>query len=113
MDNLQWAITTIVGILGVLVGRTWKKHDYRAKKDKETLKKIHKILPENSPSIDFFQNHDFGSPFERELLLPFFNLLRLLEQPNFFFLNKKIERSKISGSYVKLVQRYNSGYEFG
>ena len=41
-DVLQWAITTIVGILGIIGGRIWQKYDRRVEKDKITLDLLHK-----------------------------------------------------------------------
>lgn len=40
MDWLQWAITTIVGILGIIAGRAWERYDRIAQKDKEIYTKI-------------------------------------------------------------------------
>lgn len=45
MEFLQWAIPVVVGILGILAGRAWQRHDRNIEKDKEIYTKILEILP--------------------------------------------------------------------
>ena len=56
-DWLQWAITTIVGILGIFIGRTWENRDRKLKKDSETFKILQDEFPEDRPSF-FFLDKD-------------------------------------------------------
>lgn len=62
MDLLQWAITTIVGILGIMAGRVWGRHDRIAQKDKEIYAKILELLPHDN--LLFFKQHDFQDLLE-------------------------------------------------
>ena len=95
-DLLQWAITTIVGILGIFIGRTWENRDHKAKKDRETLRILQGEFPENNASINLIQYHDFGGAFQRDSLKPLSNLSRLLSRSTFFFLDTKVEKAKCS-----------------
>jgi hypothetical protein len=92
MDVLQWAITTVVGILGIIVGRVWQKHDRTLEKDKITFTRTLEMLPSQSGAIFFLRTHDFGSAFE-----PIEDLKELrafrdhCSRPEFFYLDKELE----------------------
>ena len=94
MDDLKWAVDVIIGILGILVGRTWEKYDRRGKKDKDTLEKLMDVFPDDNPTIRFLRDYDLGGRFKWSLEEPLDDLSYLLRQPEFFFLNKKVEKEK-------------------
>lgn len=93
MDEwIRWAVTTIVGILGILVGRTWEKYDRNVQKDRDLLKKLLESLPIESDTIRFLREQDFGGEFEREFIRNISHSWKNAGvQPDFFFLNRKLE----------------------
>ena len=107
-DILQWAITTVVAILGIIVGRVWQKYDRTVEKDKITFAKTLEMLPSQSGAIFFLRTHDFGSAFE-----PVEDLKELrafhdyCSRPEFFYLDKELERFRIEllESFEKLDNR--------
>ena len=86
MEWLQWAITTIVGVLGLVAGRAWERYDRKLKKDQNLIDKIHNVMPIDSETLALLRDHDFGTWFERKLLNPLHDLENLLNQPSYFFL---------------------------
>ncbi len=94
MDIFQWALPIIVGILGILIGRAWEKQDRRVEKDKKTIERLGKIFPDDNPSIAFLRDQDLGGRFHREREFELSNLLRFLQKPDIFFIDKNIEKSK-------------------
>ncbi len=92
MDELiRWTITTIVGILGLLVGKSWEKHDHNREKDRELLKEILELLPSGGDTISFLREQDFGGDFERKHLRVLDRLWLERKRPDFFFLDKRLE----------------------
>jgi hypothetical protein len=92
MENwIQFAITTIVAILGILAGRAWERYDLKLKKDREILTDILNLLPPNSDVVYFLRKHDFGDDFSREFMKPIKTLINYSNRPDFFFLDKRIE----------------------
>jgi hypothetical protein len=93
MDFLQWGIPIIVTILGILIGRTWQKYDKASEKDKKTISIIAESLSEET--LYFLKNHNFGSAFKYEKLNGLFEFVYLEEKPDFFFLNKSLEKLRV------------------
>lgn len=89
MDFLQWAITTIVGILGIIIGRAWQKHDRNNQKDKEVLDELVAILGE---TVLYCRHEDFGSIFDWDRLEGIHKFNNACERPNFIFLDNKLEK---------------------
>ncbi|MBI5298488.1 MAG: hypothetical protein HY869_23670 [Chloroflexi bacterium] len=96
MDQwLQWAITTIVGILGILAGRFWERFDRRSEKDRGLITKIAGIVPIDSKSLMALRENAYANPYNREDLESLWKLEKLLSQPSNFFLDNKLENNKL------------------
>ena len=93
-DYLQWGITIIVGILGVLAGRKWQVLDNRNKEDKETLKSFLEILPPNG-SISYIRETNFGNYFDVDELSDIFNLINRKSDPELTFIDTGLERKRL------------------
>lgn len=89
MDVLQWAITTVVGILGILIGRAWQKHDRNNQKDKEILDEIMKLLDDNT--LSYCRGQNFAGTFDWERLTGLRKFMDACEHPRFYFLDKRLE----------------------
>lgn len=87
---VQWGITTIVGILCIFIGRYWKQREYSANKDKKILEKFDELLPYSV--IEFIHHHDFGDSFENNIFIYFDKTIYENSRPDFFFLDKKLEK---------------------
>jgi len=95
MDTwIQWVVGVVVALAGVFAGRFWEKNDRQIKKDKELIEKIITLIPVDGNAISFLRMHDFASSYQREYTKPFWELRRLLNQPNCFFINKKLEEKR-------------------
>lgn len=96
-NNWQWVIATIITLVSsfsFFIGRVWEKRDYRTKKDKDTFQKFQEVFPADNPVIHFLRHDDIGLLCTREFLISIKTLSRLLDEPTFFFLDKKIENEK-------------------
>lgn len=89
-DWIQWGITTIIGILALLGGRYWGKHDRKIRHDKEVLDRILKAMPGNG-SIKFIKEKDFRGSYSPETLDDLDKLFNLNNLPEIIFLDKKLE----------------------
>ncbi len=107
---IQWGITTIVGILGIFIGREWEKRDKRAKKDKETLDQILKILP-STGSIKYIRSFDFGNIFSVDKLNDLNQFIHASEYPELTFIDNELDalRKKLISSISKFYSEL--GYE--
>lgn len=95
MDQwIQWAITTIVAILGVLAGRFWEGFDRKLSKDRDLIRKIDNIIPIDSNALLALRENAYANPYKRKELEPLWNLEKLLRQPGCFFLDKRLEKNK-------------------
>ena len=95
MDQwLQWAITTIVGILGILAGRFWERFDRKLNKDRDLINKIVSIVPIDSESLLALRENVYANPYDVEELESLWKLEKLLRQPSYFFLDNKLEKNK-------------------
>ena len=109
MDELiRWTITTIVGILGLLVGRSWEKHDHNREKDRELLKELLELLPSGGDTISFLREQDFGGDFERKYIRVLDRLWLERKRPDFFFLDKRLETLRVQlfqelGDFHRLI----------
>jgi hypothetical protein len=92
MDWLQWAITTIVGILGIIAGRAWERYDRIAQKDKEIYTKILELLPHDN--LLFFKQHDFAGPFRRSQIKPIREFEEYCKRADFIFIDSKLEKMR-------------------
>lgn len=103
-DWIQWIITTIVGIVGVFIGRYWQKLDYSRDKDKDTLARLDKYLP--FETVKYIREHDFGGSFPNTI---FDELRRFHEEsknPDFIFLNRELEKNR--KKLVDLTQEFQN-----
>ena len=92
MDEwIRWAVASIIGILGILVGRTWERHEHRVQKDRDLLKKLLEFLPSDGDTIRFLREQDFSGEFDGEFIHKLSRLWNCRTQPDFFFLNNKLE----------------------
>ncbi len=103
MDILQWAVTTIVGILGILVGREWAKRDRNIGRDKETFNNLLKIMPSNG-SILFLRHKDYGGVFRLDRLDDLMHFTDASERPEFSFIDKNLE--KLRRKLLSEVQKF-------
>ena len=92
--SIQWAITSLISILAIFVGRAWERYDRRQRKDRELVDKVIAIIPIGSDTYRFLSEHDFGGMFRQASLRPLRDLELLLSQPSNFFLEKKLEQKK-------------------
>jgi hypothetical protein len=107
-DWLQWAITAIIGILGIIAGRAWERYDRKLKKDQELIQKILTVTPLEGDDLSGLRTSDFGGAFRRDIIRMCKKLDELLGQPNSFFLDKKLEMKRLSlvkhlKSFIELV----------
>lgn len=95
MDTwIQWVVNVIVALAGIFAGRFWEKNDRQIKKDRELIEKIITFIPVGGKAIYFFREHNFENQYLAENTKPFSELRRLLNQPNCFFINKKLEENR-------------------
>jgi hypothetical protein len=106
MEFLQWAIPIVVGILGVLAGRAWQRHDRNVEKDKEVHAKILEILPHES--LLFFKRHDFSGSFNKSQVRPIRELVFECERADFIYIDSMLERQrmKLRTSIQNFIQIY-------
>ncbi|MBE7536277.1 MAG: hypothetical protein HS124_11170 [Anaerolineales bacterium] len=90
MDVLQWAITTAVGILGILVGRAWQRRDKNNQKDKEILDEITKLLDKDT--ISYCRQQNFTGAFDWDRLVGLNKFIEACEHSSFYFLDKRLEK---------------------
>ncbi len=90
MSDIQWGITTIVAILGVLGGRFWKQQEYKVSKDLKTMSRFNEILPFSL--MNEIHEHDFGSSFNNDIFTKLLKVFNEYKKPDFMFLNKSIEK---------------------
>src|SRR6266545_5239783 len=101
---LQWATDAIIAILALYIGRVWARYDRKIEKDKELIEKIKKIVPVDSEALQFLRTHDFGNSYRDGQTSPFWELNRLLKQPDSFFMNKNLEAAKLD--LVKEITKF-------
>jgi hypothetical protein len=92
--TLQWAITAVTGILGILAGRAWARLDRRSAVDRELLSKFNDVLPIGSEYFVSLRRQDFGADVPRDFSTPLRNLSDFLAEPSFFFLDKQLEANR-------------------
>ncbi len=91
MDVLQWAVTTIVGIFGILIGRAWQKHDRRLEKDREIYSKLRNTL---KITMEYIREESFEGVFSWQELEGLNRFLHMNEDPEFFFLDSSLEKMR-------------------
>ena len=89
-DVVQWGITAIVGILGILAGRYWERHDRRIKKDIEVINQINEILSSNG-MIEYMRHQDFADTFSTGVFRVMRDFISYCEKPDSYFLDRKLE----------------------
>jgi hypothetical protein len=92
MDILQWALTTIVGVLGILAGRAWQKYDRNVQKDNEIYSKFLELLPHDN--LLFFKEQDFGGPFRRMQIKPINDFEQYCKRSDFLFIDSNLEKQR-------------------
>lgn len=102
---LQWIITPLVGIVGILIGREWEKKDRKNAKDMKTLELILKIIPSDG-SIEYIRQKDFGSYFDVNKLSDIADFLDKSSYPELSFINKDLE--KIRHDLIKYSDQFYS-----
>jgi hypothetical protein len=102
-DWIQWAIRTAVAILGILAGRNWYRFDEKVKKDKKVLEKFDEIIPYSV--MDFIHHHDFSETFRNNIFINISKLIGESENPDFFFLDKQLE--KIKQEFISKMKEFN------
>lgn len=94
VDIIKWGITTVVGILGIIIGRYWVKLDKRNLTDLETLRVLEGYLPYDK--MQHIETYDFGDAFDFDRHLFLHNFYNERTNPRFIFINKNLENNKIS-----------------
>lgn len=94
VEITKWVITTIIGILGIFIGRRWVLNDKRNNKDKVTIGKFHEFFPKNK-MIDF-REYNFAQAVPYEMVDFLFDFRdRKSNYPDFIFLDKELENLRI------------------
>lgn len=88
MDFIQWIITTIIGILGILIVRSLQRYDRKNEKDKEILDQLVNMLKDE---ILYCRYTYFGNTFDWDKLMGLREYIVKCEDSGFFFLDKDLE----------------------
>jgi hypothetical protein len=90
---IQWIIATLIAVVSIFIGRYWGLHDRKRKKDQELLDKIKQALPSDGNTVSYLlKKHDFRTQYDSDYFKPLFSLERLLNIPDSFFLDRKLEK---------------------
>jgi len=92
-DWLQWGITTIIGIIALLGGRFWGKHDRKTDHDKKILDELLKIMP-GDRTIQFIREKDFRGSFFLDQLDDLDDLFIQKNRKEFMFIDKELEKKR-------------------
>lgn len=105
---IQWGITTVIAIFGLLAGRYWGLHDRLRNHDMEVLKEILKTIPSDG-TINFIRQHDFGDSFDLEETKELYDFIYLAERVEYQFVDSKLERMRLKlNEDVKVFNNYLS-----
>jgi hypothetical protein len=115
-DALQWGITTIVLILGIIAGRAWERYDRKVAKDKTVLEKFQELLP-SSLYLEI-REFDFAGTFPLYILEKLELFSYRSNDPEFFFIDKELERIRarfveISNEFLNLLAAESSPVSTG
>ena len=103
MENwIQWVVNALIAFIGVISGWNLKKYNNKILQDKKTINKLDEYLPYKT--IKFIHEHDFGGAYRIEHIQNIEIFLENAKNPEFFFLDKKLENLKIK--LIKLLYEF-------
>lgn len=116
IEIIKWAVTTIVGILGIIVGRSWAKNDKRVVKDLEVFNIYLELLP--YAKMSYIEHYDFGGAIVPEDHRFLHRFIDRCGDPNLVFINNDIENKKVLliesiNTFLNHIGEYTYPYEVG
>lgn len=92
IELLKWAVTTVIGIIGIFVGRSWAKNDKRIIKDIDVFNRYLEFLPYEK--MYYIETYDFGGAIDPEDHRFLHRFKEKCGDPNLIFINNEIEEKK-------------------
>lgn len=111
IEVIKWAITTLIGIIGMIIGRCWVKRDKKQSIDTAIYHRIISLLPYYG--MEYIRTYDFGGTIDAESHRFLHTFAAEMNNIENIFINSKIEEKKKNlmrsvNSFLGLLGEYTT-----